>query len=266
MTNTMTVNTTQPNAWLAQCATNPQARLRLFCFPYAGGGSVIYRAWADNLPTTVEVYPVELPGRGRRLREVPFTRLHHMVEAIAEALRPQLTKPFAFFGHSMGAVISFELARLLRQEYGLKPQHIFVSSRRAPQIPNDGPVTYNLPETEFLDDLRRLNGTPGEVLEHPELLQLVMPLLRSDFEVCQTYEYVPGPPLDCPITAFGGVLDPDVRREHMEAWREHTSAAFRLYMLSGDHFFIHSTQSLLLRTLAQEIHALTSRIAWGKAF
>ena len=225
---------------------------------------MIFRGWQERLPRTVEVCPVELRGRGRRLHEPPFTRLTTLIEATAEGLLPLLDKPFAFFGHSMGAMISFELARLLRKEHGLMPLHLFVSGRRAPHVPESDPPTYNLPDAEFLKELRRLNGTPQEVLEHTELIELMMPLLRADFEVVQTYHYAPGPPLDCPITAFGGLQDVEVRREYLDGWHNYTTVAFTLRMMPGDHFFLHTAQRLLLQILAQELQRIASVVGRGQ--
>jgi medium-chain acyl-[acyl-carrier-protein] hydrolase len=179
-----------------------------------------------------------------------------MVEEIAGALAPLLDMPFAFFGHSMGAMISFELARLLRARRALEPAHLFISGRRAPHLPPDEPPSYGLPEPEFIEKVRELNGTPREVLEHPELMQLLLPVLRADFEMVQTYEYEPGPPLDTPVSVFGGLLDGEVSREHLEAWRGHTRGPFRLRMLPGDHFFLHASQPGLLAALAQELAPL----------
>ena len=203
MTTTLTFN-----SWVTCPKPNPQASLRLFCFPYAGGKAVSFRAWSSGLPTTVEVCPVELPGRGSRLMEVPFTQFEPLISALAQALLPYLDKPFAFFGHSMGALVSFELARLLRQKYGLSPVHLFVSGRGAPQVvPVPDPPIHALPEPAFLEKLRGLNGTPEAVLENAKLMQLLLPMLRADFAVIETYVYVPEPPLNCPITAFSGWQD-----------------------------------------------------------
>jgi medium-chain acyl-[acyl-carrier-protein] hydrolase len=160
----------------------------------------------------------------------------------------------------MGALISYELTRLLSRGGGPQPAHLFLSGRRASQIPTDDPPTYNLPEAEFVTELRRMNGTPAEVLEHTELLQLVIPLLRADFEICQTYAYNPGPPLTCPITAFGGIDDQDVTRDQITAWEKQTTGDFKLHLYPGDHFFIHSSQPLLLRTLNQELEARLGRL------
>jgi medium-chain acyl-[acyl-carrier-protein] hydrolase len=232
--------------------------LRLFCFPYAGGGAVIYRRWAESLPRSVEVLAVQPPGRGNRIREAPLLRVSAIVEALAAEVVPYLDRPFAFFGHSLGALVAFELARRLRRERGVEPARLFVSGRRAPHVPGDEPVTHDLPATEFIAELRRLNGTPPEVLEHEELMELMIPLLRADFEVCETYKFEPGPPLTCPVTAFGGIEDRDVTREYIAAWREHTTGPFLMRMLPGDHFFIHSAEATLLQVVARELHELTT--------
>jgi medium-chain acyl-[acyl-carrier-protein] hydrolase len=158
----------------------------------------------------------------------------------------------------MGGLIGFELARLLRREYGLNPVHLFVSGRRAPQIPDSDPPIHALPDFEFLEELRHFNGTPEAVLENTELMQLLLPVLRADFAVIETYVYTPGPALDCSITAFGGLQDCEVRCDRLEAWREQTNASFSLQMLPGDHFFLNSAQPLLLQALSRELHQLTS--------
>lgn len=244
------------STWLSFIKPVPGARLRLFCFPYAGGGAMIFRKWAEGLPSTVEIAALRLPGREGRLREEPFTTLADMLKTINEVLQPYLDKPFAFFGHSMGAVIGYEWARMLKAERGLEPVHLFVSGRRAPQFPEDDPHTYALPKPEFIEEIKRLNGTPKEVFDHPELMEMMIPLLRADFSVCQRYEYTPGPPLNCPITAYGGLSDTGVTRETLEGWREHTASTFTLRMLEGDHFFLNSSQPLLLRVISQALHKL----------
>ena len=239
--------------WVVGAKPNPDASLRLFCFPYAGGTAAIYRAWQSGLSSKVEVCPVQLPGRGRRLNEPAFTNVHALIQPLAQALLPYLGKQFAFFGHSMGATISYELARYLHREHNLMPRQLFVSGRRAPQIPKSQRVTYNLPEPEFLEALHDLKGTPREALEQPELMELLLPLLRADFELSETYTYLDGPLLDCPISIYGGNQDDDVTREHLEAWGELTTGTVSLQMFPGDHFFINTTQTTLLRSLAEEL-------------
>ncbi|MDZ8107576.1 MAG: thioesterase II family protein [Nostoc sp. DedQUE12a] len=232
---------------------NPQANLRLFCFPYAGGSSMIFRTWSNSLPRNVEVCAVEYPGRGRQMQSAPIAQLEPLVKAIAQSLIPYLDKPFAFFGHSMGGLVSFELTRLLRLEYNLKPFHLFISARRAPQIPPTKPPIHVLPDAELLEELRTLNGTPKAVLENPELMQIFLPVLRADFAVLETYNYTPQQPLDCLINIFGGWQDKEVHHEALQAWQEQTIATFSLQMFDGDHFFIHSHQDSLLKFISQEL-------------
>lgn len=255
------MNTQAPSSWLMNFKPQAQAKLRLFCFPYAGGTTNIFRTWQERFPPTVEVCPVHLPGRGKRLRETPFTHYQPFVQSIAEGLSGYLDKPFALFGHSLGAMLSFELARQLRRMNLPQPGHLFVSGRRAPQVVNSDPPTHNLPEAQFVAALRKLNGTPAEALEHPELMQLMLPLLRADFEVCDTYSYVSEEPLAIPLTAYGGLFDTGISREQVEGWREHTTAAFSLRMLPGDHFFINTSQTTLLRLLLEDLTPLLSKVS-----
>ncbi|MEP0817587.1 thioesterase II family protein [Trichocoleus sp. FACHB-46] len=237
---------------------NPQARLRLFCFPYAGGNSFIFRPWLNHLPSDVELGAIEIPGHGTRMAEPLLTRMPELVAAIASDLLPHLDKPFAFFGHSMGAWVSFEVARWLQAHEHLCPVHLFVSGSRAPQLPNLRSPLHQLPEVEFVAALRRLQGTPEAVLEHTELMELMLPILQADFTVLETYTYSPQTPLPCSITAFGGLQDIDVSPEMLQAWQTQTSASFSHRMLPGNHFFIHSDQTLLLELLAQELTQVVS--------
>jgi medium-chain acyl-[acyl-carrier-protein] hydrolase len=246
--------------WLPYMQPDPEASLRLFCFPYAGGSALIYRSWSQKLPPGVEVCPVQLPGRGNRLKEPPFRSLAALVPALAGALRPYLDRPFAFFGHSMGALISLELARELRRDARPAPEQLFVSGRSAPQLGKRGVTLYDLPEPELIEELRRLNGTPHEVLEHPELMELMLPLLRADFAVCDTYRYADEPPLDCPVAAFGGLGDANVPRADLEAWAAQTAGDFSLRMLPGDHFFLHENESTLLLVLTHELQRIIRRL------
>ncbi len=237
--------------WLVHHKPNANAKLRLFCFPYAGGSGMLFQSWFRNLPRTVEVCPVQPPGRGHRLREQPFNRLEQLVQAAAEQLRPYFDLPFAFFGHSMGALISFELARLLRREGREQPRHLFVSGSNAPQLCSPDRLIHDLPEPELIEELLKLNGTPREVLDHPELMELMLPIIRADMAVCETYAYKPEPPLDSAISAFGGLQDPDVPRQGVRAWESQTSSSFAMWMFEGDHFFLHQAQPQMLRIIAE---------------
>jgi medium-chain acyl-[acyl-carrier-protein] hydrolase len=171
-----------------------------------------------------------------------------------------MDKPFVFFGHSMGALISFELARQLRRDYGKQPIQLFVSGRRAPQLRDRDLPTNTLPESDFVAELRRLNGTPAEVLENGELLQFMLPILRADFAINETYEYLPERPFSFPITACGGLHDDEVSRNDLEGWKEQTDASFVLRMFPGDHFFLNAYQPLFLRALSYDLNHLASEI------
>ena len=242
--------------WLAYREPNPRARLRLFCFPYAGGGASVYRGWGAALPGDVEVCPVQLPGRESRLREAPFSHWEPLVAALAEVLPPYFEMPFAFFGHSMGALLAFELARALRRTGGPLPLALFVSGRRSPQLPAREEPIHTLPEPEFIAKLRELNGTPEEVLQHSELMRLLLPILRADFGVNETYEYRDEEPFDFGISAFGGLGDEDVTKEDVELWRTQTRGRFRLRMLPGDHFFLHGARDLIAEALSRDLAEL----------
>ncbi len=243
-----------PAPWVARLRTRPHARLRLFCFPYAGGNAAIFRTWPDGLPADIEVCPVQLPGRGTRLMEPPFTQLSPLIQALADSLLPLLDKPFALFGHSLGALVGFELARHLRRQFGLHPVRLIVSAARAPQIPCGDLPIHTLPDGEFVAKLRRLNGTPREVFEHEELMEIVLPPLRADFALYETYVYSTEPPLNCHISTFGGLQDRNVSHSDLEAWRDQTTGSFSSRMFPGDHFFLNTTQPLLLQVLSQELH------------
>jgi medium-chain acyl-[acyl-carrier-protein] hydrolase len=202
----------------------------------------------------------QLPGRETRLSDAPLTSIPALVTALTEAFAVASDKPFATFGHSMGAIISFELVRRLRGAYGLEPQQMIVSGCRAPQLNLTTRPIYDLSEPEFIEELTALNGTVRDVMEHPELMQLLIPSLRADFQAIQTYSYSPGPPLDCPLIAFGGLKDTEVTREDLEAWGEQTRGDFKVRMFPGDHFFLHSSPAEFFQTLSQELRRLMSRV------
>jgi medium-chain acyl-[acyl-carrier-protein] hydrolase len=256
---------TSMDAWILRPRPEPRARVRLFCFPYAGGGASPFRAWAGGLPPEVELCPVQLPGRESRLGEPAYTRLAPLVAALVTALRGHLDKPYAFFGHSLGALLAFELVRALRRAGAPPPRHLFVSGYRAPHLPDPEPPLHMLPGPALWDELRRLNGTPPEVLDNAELRRLIEPTLRADFAIDETYVYTPDEPLACPISAFGGLVDTDVSGEMLAAWRRHTHDSFALRMLPGDHFFIHSSRTLLLDALGQDLKQLPSALDRGAA-
>ncbi|NET84374.1 MAG: thioesterase [Moorea sp. SIO1F2] len=233
---------TTTKSWITRPQPNPKARLRLFCFPYAGGAASSFRTWPDPLAPHIEVCPVELPGRGKRMREPLVTSLLPLIETLVPALLPYLDIPFAFFGHSLGTLISFELARQLRRQEAPSPRHLFISGRRAPQVPARKPPLHNLPKSELIEALRKYNGTPEAVLANQELMELFLPILRADFGINETYTYTSESPLNCPISVFGGLQDTDANSDELAAWRDQTSSTFTVHMFPGGHFFINNNK------------------------
>jgi medium-chain acyl-[acyl-carrier-protein] hydrolase len=236
-------------AWVSTPDPRPDARLRLFCFPYAGAGASVFHSWPALVPASVEVCLIQLPGREGRLLEPACSELPVLVDRLGFAVRPWLDRPFAFFGHSMGALIAFELARALRKGTASEPTHLFLSAHCAPHLRSRGPLLHRLTDSELLLRLRQLNGTPDEVLANVELMRLLLPTLRADCLLCETYEHSPGEPLACGVTALGGREDPAVAEAELEAWRRHTRGPFELQMLPGDHFYLHSARPRLLRLI-----------------
>ena len=241
------------NPWLVCFNPQPSARLRLFCFSYAGGSAHAYRQWAGGLPSGLEILSIQLPGRGARLFEPLYTSLSSAVDNIGRELSPYLDKPFVFFGHSMGALVSFETARYLRARGLPRPLHLFVSGRGGPRGRDRDVNLSTLPDDELVERLRTFNGATADLLDNAELMRMMLPTIRADFQICETYAYRAVPPLDCPISAFGGLDDFDVSRDRLETWQDETTKGFRLRMFPGGHFYLHSSESMLLRALESEL-------------
>jgi medium-chain acyl-[acyl-carrier-protein] hydrolase len=243
----------RPNAWVLGGRPLRRAR-RLFCIPYAGGAASAYRGWAEGLPDDVDVCAVQLPGRGARFREAPFRNMADLVPALAEGLLPLLDLPFALFGHSMGAVVAFELARELRRRGGRPPALLALSGHQAPPRPDPKPPISHLPDEEFLAEVQtRYDGIPPEVLAEEELLQLLLPVLRADVQLLESYTYVQEAPLDCPISCFGGEDDPHVSLADLEAWGDETRGPLRVRTFPGGHFFVESARDEVLRALRRDL-------------
>jgi len=240
--------------WIVRIRPNTTASLRLFCFPYAGMGASMFFPWAQGMHPGIEVVGVQLPGREGRIREKPFESLQRLVPEAAKSIRPYLDRPYSFFGHSMGALIGFELARYLRQEGAPTPAHLFVSSRRAPRLPDSLSKIYGLPDAEFIAEIgRRWGGIPPAILREVELVQLLLPTLRADVAVLESYIHTEGAPLGCPISVFGGSSDTNITRDDLLAWRDHTRGTFRLRMFHGDHFFLRTQMQNIQNALVEDL-------------
>jgi medium-chain acyl-[acyl-carrier-protein] hydrolase len=248
--------------WISPRNRVPDSRLRLFCLPHAGSGIAAYHLWKRTLPSFVELCPIQLPGREVRIAEAPLPNLAALVNQMADAVTPWLDKPYAIFGHSMGALLAYELAQTLRARGLPAPLHLFVSGRIAAHLDLPGRPIHQLPAPEFLAELgARYEGLPDELLNDPEMLELFLPILRADITVIETYRFPHGDPsrgpLPCPITAFSGASDKSVSYESLLAWQRHTSAAFDAHRLPGGHFYLwNESRAALLDQLCVRLLAL----------
>jgi medium-chain acyl-[acyl-carrier-protein] hydrolase len=243
---------TAMNTWLPYNARTPRGALRLFCFPPGGAGAVVYRKWMPLLGPEIEVCPLELPGRLARRQESLLSSLPELVERAAAALRDELSGRFAFFGYSMGSLVAFELARLLRRERGIEPEWLFVAAHGAPQLPRRAPAMAGAPDHELLDFFQRTYGPmPAEILGYPELLPVISEILRADVHILERYAYAAEDPLGCPIRAFGGLCDESTPHAELGAWQAQTAADFAFQMFPGGHFFWEDSMIELVRILRE---------------
>jgi surfactin synthase thioesterase subunit len=254
MTSSTAARTTK--TWLVPLGSDRRGGLRLICFPHAGASAPIFRNWSEVLGEAIDLCGVQLPGRGMRLREPPVRSMGELARALATAVSQQGDAPFAFFGHSMGGLLAFEVTRELRRRRAPAPRLLFVSSIPAPQVPTDQPPIHELPKEDLLKRLSGLDGTPKELIEHPELMDSWLPTFRADLEAVETYTYQDEPPLAVPIRAFGGRDDIFVSRSELARWREQTTSGFTLRVLPGGHFFVETARIPLLRAVGRELDEL----------
>lgn len=245
----------KPGRWLRLGPTPAETRYRLFCLPYAGGGASIFRQWPRSAPPWLQVCPVQLPGREDRFGEPAHDDVGALIQALGPVIAALGDRPFALFGHSMGALIAFELTRALRRLGHAGPAHLFVAGRNAPRVPDMSPPIHDLPGPAFIERLRSLGGTPEGVFESAELMALISPLLRADFALNERYRYTEDAPLDCALTVFGSREDDMVSHQGLLAWRDETTGPCELVMLPGGHFFVHDQHEAILGHIAHELAA-----------
>lgn len=248
-----------PTSWFLRPQNTDVPKLRLFCFPYAGGNAHLFNQWAKFLPSGIEVCSVSMPGRGSRINETPLREISEAVERLTEKIVELDDKPFAFFGHSLGATIAFEITRKLAKSKQKTPIYLFVSGRSAPQTIEKVEKTYHLSDTEFIESVRTLGGTPQELIDNRELMELIVPGLKADFQMVQNYQFNFDSPISCPISAFGGLSDNFVSRENLNAWSELTSAKFSAKFLEGDHFFINRQAQNITKIVAETLIPFQSK-------
>lgn len=234
------------NPWLMPSRSGDSTALRLYCFPYAGGSASVFHAWRAALAPDIEVVAVQMPGRAERLFDPMPRRIEPLVAALAEAIAPPRGRPFAFFGHSLGGLVAFELARLLQRRGAALPERVIVSGCDAPGHRKPDRAMHRLEDEAFVNVLRDYNGTPPEILANRELLRLLLPAVRADFEISETYVPLSDLPLDRPLTVLVGTHDERHSDDAVDGWARETHHACDVHWFDGDHFFINPRRDAVL--------------------
>ncbi|MFF7793121.1 aminotransferase class V-fold PLP-dependent enzyme [Streptomyces sp. NPDC007991] len=254
------------DAWIRRFSTPVQpVRARLYCFPFGGGGASAYRKWGEALEPGIDLCAVQLPGREERLSETLLSTVEEVVDAFVPVLAEQPELPFAFFGHSMGALLAYEVCLRLRAEQRALPGRLFVSGLHPPDRMSRARVRHNLDDRAFVESLRDTDDQLDVLLANPELTQLFLPILRADFTLCETYRHQGAEPLPCPITAYGGTADPMVDEPLLNGWRRFTSAAFEARMFPGGHFYIREHERRLVGLIGAGMRGLRADRAERRA-
>lgn len=232
-----------PNPWLP--INRPvTGKLTLFCLPFAGGAAESYRSWLDCFGDDVQVCPVDLPGRSRRFGEDLIDNLDDLVDALIEGLAEEMKNPFVFFGHSMGGLVAYELCRRLADRYAKLPEALIISAWQAPQIGPKYPLKHDLSRADFVECLRNLEGTPAEVLESEDLLDLMLPIIRNDFRLIEVWQHpAEALPLSVPALIIGGDRDPEINISDLEAWTQVLDGPLETLLLEGGHFYLLEPES-----------------------
>ena len=240
------------SSWLVTPRPLADARLRLFCFPFAGGSAAFYHGWSQALPEVMEVTSIELPGRGMRFGSPLRRHIAQILDPVVAALGPLCDRPVVIFGHSLGALIGFEVARRLQAE-GLGVAALMASGRRGPCTHRDGPPLHQLSDMALVQQLDQYNGTPAEILADPEIRDLFLPIIRADLQVNETYVHTASPKLGCPIYAFAGATDEEASPELVALWHKQTARDFLLRVMPGGHFFLKEQEEQFLGYLSDQL-------------
>lgn len=224
--------------------------MTLYCFPYAGAGPATYASWPQRLAPAIQVKAIRLPGRGTRSREPLIDKMQVLVEMLAHEIEPGLGhESFAMFGHSLGAFLAFEVAKIVFERSRKRPAVLIVSGAPAPHLRSPRWSTEGLSDDQMVQLLKGMDGTPAAVFEDAELRSYVLPLIRADFNLLSNYILEPTEPLNCPILVLRGDCDPDVSVEGADGWKEYTTGPVKVMSLRGGHFFIHSAEKIVLNVI-----------------
>jgi medium-chain acyl-[acyl-carrier-protein] hydrolase len=227
--------------------------VRLFCIPYAGGSAAVFNNWDAKTPDWLQVCPIELPGRGALSLEALPTSVVALARAIALSIYPYTDIPYALFGHSMGALIAYEVACHVESKALKRLCKLLASGCQAPYLPRKKPPVSELPAPEFLERIREINGTPEEILMHDELMDIVLPILRADFALCEHYSLRNTHLLQAPITTLAGNQDEDISDLDMQGWGRLTTGNYSSLLFDGGHFFIKDKEDQVLKSICDEL-------------
>lgn len=245
-----------PDVWFRKTPPVAGAEVTIVCLPHAGGGASAFRDWRGQLPGNVEILAVQYPGHEGRWAEPLCRNVSDISGPLATAIAARSLPNLVLYGHSLGAFIAFEVARVLQRRGGLHPQHLFVSGSRAPDIAPSGELMHTAPEDVFLKRLRGLGGIPDEILGHAQLMNVLTPIMRCDFEIDEKYHSTSETPLDCAITAFVGAFDQDVPEQQADGWRLYTRRSFQLHVLPAGHWWPAACEAEILRVISAVLRDL----------
>jgi surfactin synthase thioesterase subunit len=245
--------------WFVKYRSEHSTALRLICLPYAGGSISTYANWINEVPEGVEIIAVQPPGRGVRFIEPPFDSMHALVESLFSALTPILTEPYVVFGHSLGSWVSYELLKKIQKNNLTLPVHFFASGARAPHIEKKKENIHALPDEQFKERLKKLNGTPQSIIENHELMDFLMPVLRADFKIandyCAAFDEV-----GCSVTVIGGNNDTEISIEELHAWKTLFTEPTEIEIVEGDHFFVDNNVQQTLSIVNSKLSVLLNQI------
>jgi surfactin synthase thioesterase subunit len=246
------MSTDSDSLWIRRYHPAPEGATRLVCLPHAGGSASFFFPVSQKLGSRLEVLAVQYPGRQDRRAEPFVPDLPSLARLVADELKPWLDRPLALFGHSMGATVAFEVSRILEQENGFVPARLFASGRRAPSRHRDERV-HESDDDGLIAEMRKLSGTDSGILGDEEMLRMILPAIRNDYRAAETYRYVPGPPLTCPLTVLVGDTDPKVTVDEAQSWATHTTGTFDLRVFAGGHFFLTARQPEVLGVISEQL-------------
>ncbi len=255
----MTHTTIKPASWLIPLTPSKVGNLSLICFPYAGAGASVYRNWSKLLPHNLDAFAIQAPGRETRFLEPFVSSINDLANQAARAIMLETEKPVVLFGHSLGAACAYETARVL-ERLGRVPELLIISGRQCPGTASKRTSIGHLSDEQFIEHVRTYKGTPSAVLENKELMELLLPLLRADFNLSEQYRHAPEPLLSCPILGLGSFQDEWLDHETLQAWGKLTQSGFETHWFEGDHFYLNQQTEELLNVIKEKISARMSAV------